>query len=234
MRGARPRRAPWPRGLAGGPPCGRAGLTRWDWAAGGCRCRAMRAPAPSARPAWRWTRWAGCDGAARRPPRACAAAHARHRLPQVIPIYGRGSEFDPRQEAIKVQPVPPRPAGQRPTAVQVRRCRTPGHVQAGWYSAGQALLRGWQQQQPPAAHVLSCLGALLHRLAQLAATSRACCRRCLASSWDQVRSGAAAAAAGISGRGAPHLCCCCMVMARRARLRGGADARAAAPGAQQQ
>jgi hypothetical protein len=41
-------------------------------------------------------------------------------LPQVIPIYGRGSEFDPRQEAIKVQPVPPRPAGQRPSAVQVR------------------------------------------------------------------------------------------------------------------
>jgi hypothetical protein len=42
-------------------------------------------------------------------------------LRQVIPIYGRGSEFDPRQEAIKVQPVPPRPAGQRPSAVQVRR-----------------------------------------------------------------------------------------------------------------
>lgn len=40
-------------------------------------------------------------------------------MTQVIPIYGRGSEFDPRQEAIKVQPVPPRPAGQRPTAVQV-------------------------------------------------------------------------------------------------------------------
>lgn len=38
---------------------------------------------------------------------------------QVIPIYGRGSDFDPRQEAIKVQPVPPRPAGQRPSAVQV-------------------------------------------------------------------------------------------------------------------
>jgi hypothetical protein len=36
---------------------------------------------------------------------------------QVIPIYGRGSDFDPRQsEAVKVQPVPPRPAGQRPTA----------------------------------------------------------------------------------------------------------------------
>jgi len=46
-------------------------------------------------------------------------AHNPHtHTPQVIPIYGRGSDFDPRQaEAIKVQPVPPRPAGQRPTAV---------------------------------------------------------------------------------------------------------------------
>ena len=35
----------------------------------------------------------------------------------MIPIYGRGSDFDPRQaEAVKVAPVPPRPAGQRPAA----------------------------------------------------------------------------------------------------------------------
>ena len=45
----------------------------------------------------------------------------KHTKQQVIPIYGRGSDFDPRQaEAIKVQPVPPRPAGQRPAPVQVR------------------------------------------------------------------------------------------------------------------
>jgi hypothetical protein len=43
---------------------------------------------------------------------------------QVIPIYGRGSDFDLRHaEAIKVQPVPPRPAGQRPVV--------PGAPQAG-------------------------------------------------------------------------------------------------------
>ena len=47
--------------------------------------------------------------------------HDKQNNQQVIPIYGRGSDFDPRQaEAIKVQPVPPRPAGQRPAPVQVR------------------------------------------------------------------------------------------------------------------
>lgn len=51
---------------------------------------------------------------------------------QVIPIYGRGSEFDPRQEAIKVQPVPPRPAGQRPSAVQV------GVQLSRWHTEGRS------------------------------------------------------------------------------------------------
>lgn len=53
---------------------------------------------------------------------------------QVIPIYGRGSDFDPRQEAIKVQPVPPRPAGQRPSAVQV--CCLSAVLQARWCGLG--------------------------------------------------------------------------------------------------
>jgi len=50
--------------------------------------------------------------------RACPVCKAGVEVDKVIPIYGRGSDFDPRQEAIKVQPVPPRPAGQRPSAVQ--------------------------------------------------------------------------------------------------------------------
>eukprot|EP00882_Tetradesmus_deserticola_P002444 GHRQ01002605.1.p1 GENE.GHRQ01002605.1~~GHRQ01002605.1.p1 ORF type:complete len:167 (+),score=40.29 GHRQ01002605.1:175-675(+) len=50
--------------------------------------------------------------------RNCPVCKAGVEVDKVIPIYGRGSEFDPRQEAIKVQPVPPRPAGQRPSAVQ--------------------------------------------------------------------------------------------------------------------
>lgn len=51
--------------------------------------------------------------------RACPVCKAGVEIDKVIPIYGRGSDFDPRQqEAIKVQPVPPRPAGQRPVVVQ--------------------------------------------------------------------------------------------------------------------
>ncbi|KIY95969.1 RING finger protein [Monoraphidium neglectum] len=50
--------------------------------------------------------------------RACPVCKAGVEVDKVIPIYGRGSDFDPRQaEAVKVQPVPPRPAGQRPAAV---------------------------------------------------------------------------------------------------------------------
>lgn len=50
--------------------------------------------------------------------RACPVCKAGVEVDKVIPIYGRGSDFDPRQaEAVAVQPVPPRPAGQRPTAV---------------------------------------------------------------------------------------------------------------------
>ena len=30
---------------------------------------------------------------------------------KVVPIYGRGNDFDPR---VKLVPVPPRPAGQQP------------------------------------------------------------------------------------------------------------------------
>lgn len=61
---------------------------------------------------YRWIQVQGCS-------RACPVCKAGIEVDKVIPIYGRGSEFDPRQaEAIKVQPVPPRPAGQRPSAVQ--------------------------------------------------------------------------------------------------------------------
>lgn len=40
---------------------------------------------------------------------------------KVVPIYGRGSDTpaDPRADALKLQPLPPRPAGQRTAAVQV-------------------------------------------------------------------------------------------------------------------
>jgi hypothetical protein len=64
---------------------------------------------------------------------------------QVIPIYGRGSDFDPRQEAIKVQPVPPRPAGQRPSAVQVSRLGSAAQQAGGKHAKKQAsnmLVRG--------------------------------------------------------------------------------------------
>jgi len=51
--------------------------------------------------------------------RACPVCKAGIDIDKVIPIYGRGCELDPRQlEAIKVQPVPPRPAGQRSQPVQ--------------------------------------------------------------------------------------------------------------------
>eukprot|EP00879_Flechtneria_rotunda_P001026 GHRR01001163.1.p1 GENE.GHRR01001163.1~~GHRR01001163.1.p1 ORF type:complete len:212 (+),score=39.52 GHRR01001163.1:92-637(+) len=60
--------------------------------------------------------------------RACPVCKAGVEVDKVIPIYGRGSEFDPRQEAVKVQPVPPRPAGQRPSVVQPA---APGNNQQG-------------------------------------------------------------------------------------------------------
>lgn len=51
--------------------------------------------------------------------RACPVCKAGVDIDKVIPIYGRGSDVDPRQqEPQKVQPVPPRPAGQRTAAAQ--------------------------------------------------------------------------------------------------------------------
>lgn len=52
--------------------------------------------------------------------RACPVCKAGVDVDKVIPIYGRGSEADASlQEPVKaIQPVPPRPAGQRPAIVQ--------------------------------------------------------------------------------------------------------------------
>lgn len=51
--------------------------------------------------------------------RACPVCKAGVDVDKVVPIYGRGS--DPAaKEQDPVKPVPPRPAGQRPAAVQVR------------------------------------------------------------------------------------------------------------------
>lgn len=71
---------------------------------------------------------------------------------QVIPIYGRGSDFDPRQEAIKVQPVPPRPAGQRPSAVQVSH-----HGSAAQQAGGKHTSHG-----PDTCHAERAVSASLH------------------------------------------------------------------------
>jgi E3 ubiquitin-protein ligase RNF5 len=58
---------------------------------------------------YRWTEVP--QGAAR----ACPVCKAGVEINKVIPIYGRGSDLDPR---LKPQPVPPRPAGQRPSVTQ--------------------------------------------------------------------------------------------------------------------
>ena len=86
---------------------------------GGYKSRAARGHVLYARQASMWTRWVAFWATL---VLICPAESVGIFVtPQVIPIYGRGSEFDPRQaEAINVKPVPPRPAGQRPTVVQVR------------------------------------------------------------------------------------------------------------------
>lgn len=59
--------------------------------------------------------------------RACPVCKAGVDVDKVVPIYGRGS--DPAaKEQDPVKPVPPRPAGQRPAAVQVTQ---PGQPQQG-------------------------------------------------------------------------------------------------------
>lgn len=60
--------------------------------------------------------------------RNCPVCKAGVAVDKVIPIYGRGCDTDPRQEAVKVQPVPPRPAGQRPVST---RTGTPAAAQQG-------------------------------------------------------------------------------------------------------
>lgn len=52
--------------------------------------------------------------------KACPVCKAGVEVDKVVPIYGRGTEPTAKvHEAVK--PVPPRPAGQRPAAVQVRQ-----------------------------------------------------------------------------------------------------------------
>jgi hypothetical protein len=98
---------------------------------------------------------------------ACAAPLLTTGHLQVIPIYGRGSDFESRhQEAVKVQPVPPRPAGQRPAAVQV-----------GFSSCSRVQF----YSQVANGHLYFLRQALDQP------TSRACCRRSSASSLGQVR-----------------------------------------------
>lgn len=101
--------------------------------AGGCRSKAIHALAQSARLAWRLTRYVaeylyhmrgnalisqGFCCQQQEKGDSCTNCTCWCLAVQVIPIYSRGRDFDPRQEAIKEQPVPPRPAGQRPSAVQ--------------------------------------------------------------------------------------------------------------------
>ncbi|KAG1676171.1 hypothetical protein FOA52_005012 [Chlamydomonas sp. UWO 241] len=57
-------------------------------------------------------RWTQGHCYARGAPVLCPVCKAGVEIDQVVPIYGRGSDFDPR--GVKVEPVPPRPAGQRP------------------------------------------------------------------------------------------------------------------------
>ena len=49
---------------------------------------------------------------------SCPVCKAPVECDRVVPIYGRGSELDPRMKAAQ-QPVPPRPAGQRPVIAPV-------------------------------------------------------------------------------------------------------------------
>ncbi|PNH09198.1 E3 ubiquitin-protein ligase, partial [Tetrabaena socialis] len=59
--------------------------------------------------------------------RACPVCKAGVEIDKVVPIYGRGSE--PTTKVLEaVKPVPPRPAGQRPAAVQAI---TPGQPAQG-------------------------------------------------------------------------------------------------------
>lgn len=59
-------------------------------------------------------------------PRSLADPALTPRPPQVIPIYGRGSD-ERIHPAVKAQPVPPRPAGQRPAAVMMASQHTASH-----------------------------------------------------------------------------------------------------------
>lgn len=60
---------------------------------------------------YRWTQGQCC---ARGVPPVCPVCKAGVDVEKVIPIYGRGSDFDHRE---KLEPLPPRPAGQRPVHV---------------------------------------------------------------------------------------------------------------------
>lgn len=49
----------------------------------------------------------------------CPVCKAGVEVDKVVPIYGRGSENPAPIAQDKVMPMPPRPAGQRPSVVQV-------------------------------------------------------------------------------------------------------------------
>ena len=51
---------------------------------------------------------------------ACPVCKAALEINKVIPIYGRGCDFDPRDACKELEPVPRRPAGQRPMHAQAQ------------------------------------------------------------------------------------------------------------------
>jgi hypothetical protein len=169
-------------------------------------------------------RWAVRSRTPTHPPQtsvACARACTHHT--QVIPIYGRGSDFDPRQEAIKVQPVPPRPAGQRPSAVQPAAA---GSNQQGVLPAlfgfqlgpGEAYTRERRACLQP-----GCGGGGAGNMRRGRLASRQLRH-------FQHTAHAHTPSSTIANTAACAAPCCRGLLCCRPRLRGGADARAAAPG----
>lgn len=93
---------------------------------------------------------------------ACPVCKAALEINKVIPIYGRGCDFDPRDACKELEPVPRRPAGQRPIHAQsqVREVPSAGGVHAA--ADVTALFRIWTMPHSPivyAALRAGCMGA---------------------------------------------------------------------------
>lgn len=99
--------------------------------------------------------------------KVCPVCKAGVDASKVIPIYGRGCDFDPRPAEIVV---PPRPAGQRPPVVQQPQQVQPGifHSLFGFNFAGQGAQGGYfealtpeQQHQAFLSRLLLMLGSFV-------------------------------------------------------------------------